>query len=338
MRRLVTLLTGGALAVTALAVASPAEAAPPADNRGAEHRRIVDYWTPERVAAAQPADRVVDTKGRTAPAARGGGGTKGKPGGGGGDSGGGGSTTSVLGASWTGGGVVLKTTGKVLFSLRSGDYVCSASLVNDGVSGRSVAATAGHCVYDERYGEFATNWMFVPAFDSAPTFNCASTAFGCWTASALVTTTAWSGGDFNGDIAFAVLGAGGKSGGQADVVVGSQAIAFNTVHPTFVYAFGYPAEGKYTGSDLVYCAGTDSADRYSSGSTTYGVSCSLNGGSSGGPWFRDFNTSAGTGTVTSVNSYTYRGVKNRMFGPYLGSLAQTTFTKATTATGNLLVG
>jgi V8-like Glu-specific endopeptidase len=337
MRTLVTLLTGGALAITTLALANPAEAAPPADNPGAEHRRIVEYWTPERVAAAQPADRVVDTKGRTAPAARGGGGTKGKPGGGG-DSGGGGTTTSVLGASWTGGGEVLKTTGKVLFTLGSSNYVCSASLVNDGVAGRAVAATAGHCVYDERNGKFATNWMFVPAFDSAPTFTCSSTAYGCWTATSLVTTTAWSGGDFNGDIGFAVLGAGGKNNAQADDVVGSQAIAFNTVHPTFVHAFGYPAEGKYAGSDLVYCAGTDSADRYSSSSTTYGVSCDLNGGSSGGPWFRDFNVSTGIGTVTSVNSYTYRGVKNRMFGPYLGTLAANTFAKATTTTSNALVG
>lgn len=338
MRTLITLLTGGALAATTLMLAGPASAAPPSDNPGAEHRRIVDYWTPEKVAAAKSADRVLDTKGRAAPAARGGGGSKGKPGGGGSGGGGGGTNTSVLGASWTGGGEVLKTTGKVLFSLRSGDYVCSASLVNDGVAGRAVAATAGHCVYDEGYGEFATNWLFVPAFDSAPTFNCGSTAFGCWTASALVTTTAWSGGDFNGDIGFAVLGAGGKSGGQADDALGAQQIAFNTTHPTFVHAFGYPAEGKYNGSDLVYCAGTDSADRYSSGSTTYGVSCSLNGGSSGGPWFRDFATSTGVGTVTSVNSYTYRGVKNRMFGPYLGTLAQNTFSTAKTATGNALVG
>ncbi len=105
-----------------------------------------------------------------------------------------------------------------------------------------------------------------------------------------------------------------------------------------MHAFGYPAEGKYSGSDLVYCAGTDAADRYSSGSTTYGVSCSLNGGSSGGPWFRDFVTNTGVGTVTSVNSYTYRGVKNRMFGPYLGSLAQNTFNTAKAATGNSLVG
>jgi hypothetical protein len=313
-------------ALPAIALVAPAEAAStaaPERSQGAEHARVVAYWTPERVRAATPADVVLDAQGRRVPAA------KGRPGGGG-------TTTSVTGASWTGGGAVLDTTGKVLFTMGASNYVCSASLVADGVAGRALATTAGHCVYDDRADAFATNWMFVPAFDNAPTFTCSATTWGCWTATSLVTTTAWANSDFNHDLGFAVLGAGGHTGRQADDAVGAQRVAFNTAHPTTVHAFGYPAASPYTGNDLVYCAGQDAKDTVT-GSTTYSLACSLNGGSSGGPWLRDFDTATGVGTLTSVNSYTYRGVKNRMYGPYLGPWEQRAYAAAVSAGANALV-
>jgi V8-like Glu-specific endopeptidase len=321
-RRFAAILVGFALTSTTLA-ALPASAAPTHDQSvRSSHQRIVDYWTPERVRAAVPADVVLDATGRRVPAAR-------KPGGGG-------LGGTVTGASWNGGGAVLNTTGKVLFTMSGSNYVCSGSLVQDGVADRATVLTAGHCVFDDRTDTFATNWLFVPAFDSAPTFDCSLTVWGCWSATRLVTTTAWTNGDFNHDVGFAVLGSGGRTGAQADDVIGAQPIAFSTLHPTTVHAFGYPAAQPYTGNDLVYCAGTDAKDS-TPGSTAYSVGCSMNGGSSGGPWFRSFSTSTGTGTLTSVNSFTYRGVKNRMFGPYLGSYAQATFNAARTATGSMLV-
>jgi hypothetical protein len=287
---------------------------------GQSHADVVRYWTPQRIANATPADITLGTNGRRVLA-------KGKPSGGGT----GGGTTTVTGASWTAGGAVLNTTGKVLFTMAGTNYVCSASVVQDGVAGRALAMTAGHCLYDDAKDAFATNWLFIPAFDLSPTFTCGSTTFGCWTASALVTTSQWAASDFNHDIGFAVLGSGGKAGSQVDDVVGAQAVAFNTIHPTQVYAFGYPAATPYTGNDLVYCAGKDALDTYG-GSTDYSISCKLNGGSSGGPWFRDFNPTTGTGTLTSVNSFTYRGLKDRMFGPYLGTVEQAAYTTATSTT------
>jgi hypothetical protein len=291
---------------------------------GQSHADVMRYWTPERIAGATPADVTLDADGRRVA-------TKGKPSGGGG----GGSTTTVTGASWTTGGAVLNTTGKVLFTMAGTNYVCSASVVQDGVAGRALAMTAGHCVYDDVKDAFATNWLFIPAFDVSPTFTCANTPFGCWSATALVTTTQWAASDFDHDLGFAVLGQGGKSNTQVDDVVGAQAVAFNTIHPTQVYAFGYPAASPYTGNDLVYCAGKDAPDTWG-GSSTYSISCTLNGGSSGGPWFRDFNPSTGIGTLTSVNSFTYRGVKNRMFGPYLGPVEQAAYTTAISVTTSSL--
>ncbi len=81
-------------------------------------------------------------------------------------------------------------------------------------------------------------------------------------------------------------------------------------------ALGYPAAGKYHGSDLVYCQGKVGTDP-NAANTTYRMACDMTGGSSGGPWL--LNVSAGYGArLTSLNSYGYSGVKN-MYGPIFNS-------------------
>lgn len=297
--------------------------------RRSEHDRIVAFWTPQRVAKAVPRDFVFDPAGKAfKPVA-------GKPGGG--------STSSaVLGTSWLGGGEVLGTTGKVLFALGTSYYVCSASVVDENVTGRSVILTAGHCVFDETNGVFATNWMFIPDYDTKPvaldtagTF-CASTQYGCWTASSLVASSGFTtAGGFNDtaivhDYAFAVVGLGGKSGtAELDKVVGSQAIAFQSYAAnTDTWLFGYPASKKYKGNDLVYSRGPLGFDP-NANNTTYRVSSDMTGGSSGGPWFTGFDASTGSGTLMSVNSYGYSGV-TAMHGPKLNSETAGMYSKATT--------
>jgi hypothetical protein len=63
--------------------------------------------------------------------------------------------------------------------------------------------------------------MFVPDYETGRTFNCDAARFGCWTAQALVTTTAWRDRTSWG---LRVRGgqAGGKTGQalQLDAVVG----------------------------------------------------------------------------------------------------------------------
>ena len=164
------------------------------------------------------------------------------------------------------------TTGKVLFTMAGVDYVCSGSVAQDSSGSTSLILTAGHCVYDESGSGFATNWMFVPDYeaggsivtnpDGSHSFTCDTTPYGCWTASALVTTTAWASGGgslaaFNNDYAFAVVGAGGKSGQslQLDSAVGANPVAFNVAHPTQVSSFGYPQASPYDGQKLIYCSG-----------------------------------------------------------------------------------
>jgi hypothetical protein len=285
----------------------------------AEQQRIVNYWTAERIANAKPRDFVKTADGKFVP--------KAKPGGGG------------TGASWTLGGPVVQRTGKVLFTMDGGNWVCSASAVNDSRSTFSLVLTAGHCAYDEVNHVHATNWIYVPSFDTAPTFTCAQTTYGCWTAQGLVVDSGFAtAGSFNTqatvhDFAIAIVGAGTK-GTQLDAL-GTYPIAYpaiSTGNP--VHAFGYPAAGKYHGNDLTYCNGNTFNDP-NNANLTWGIACNMTGGSSGGPWLGSF-TQAGSGTLTSLNSYGYSGLSN-MYGPKFNANTQAVYNRANTSTSNQVV-
>ena len=221
-----------------------------------------------------------------------------------------------------------------------GNWICSGSVVGDGNRpGYSLVLTAGHCAIDETTGRFATNWMFIPAFDTAPTYTCSASIYGCWTAVGLAVHNQFAtAGSFNNqavtnDWALAIVGPGGKSGSaQLDSTVGTYPIGFSGVsNGNKLYAFGYPAAGKYNGSDLVYCAGNISQD-LGTGNQTWGMACDMTGGSSGGPWLSGFVPSTGAGTLSSVNSYKY-GSTAFMYGPKFNSRTQATYNAALSATG-----
>jgi len=319
-RRLPAALAALVLLGALPAVALPAIAASPALSR---HDAVVAHWTAARFAAAKPRDLRLDPGAAHAP--------KAKPGGG-----------TVTGASWTKGGEILHTSGKVYFEMDGGAWVCSGTAAQDSRSGYSLVLTAGHCAYDETNGAFATNWLFIPEFDSAPTFTCASTTWGCWTADALVVHNGFAtAGSFNTqattyDFAFAVVGPGGKQGTQLDATVGSLPIAFSGVSSGNVLdAFGYPAAGKYHGNDLTYCQGPISQDSLNQ-NLTWGMTCDMTGGSSGGPWLSGFNATTGSGTLSSLNSYGYSGIK-AMYGPKFNSNTSAVYNAADRATGNTIV-
>lgn len=324
----------GVLTATGIVAVGSSAAAPGAKpDRGA----VVGYWTPDRVAHAVP--REVSPKNFHPQA--------GKPPGGGG-----GGTT---GAAWSGGGAVKQRTGKVLFTMAGVDYVCSGTAATDSSSTRSLVLTAGHCAYDETNHAFATNWMFVPDYEDGGSivtnpngthsFTCDTTPYGCWTATSLVTTTAWANGGaslagFNDDYAFAVVGGGGKTGqsNQLDATVGSTPVAYNQGHPTQVYSFGYPQASPYDGQKLIYCSGNDIADTWG-GTTDFGLNCNMTGGSSGGPWYVGFGSGGSQGSLNSVNSFKYTAGKfaKYMFGPYFDAYTQRTYNAAQSASGNTLV-
>jgi hypothetical protein len=319
--------TAIAAALTTLALLLPLAVAPvaagdPQANAKAEQARIAKYWTAERIASAKPRDFVRTADGKFVP--------KAKPG-------------SGTGASWTGGGPVVQRTGKVLFTMAGSNWVCSASAVNDGRSTYSLVLTAGHCAYDETNGGFATNWTYVPSYDTSPTFTCGQTTYGCWMSQGLVVDSGFAtAGGFNTqatvhDFAISIVGAG-TNGTQLDAIGGagsSYPIAYPAISTgATVHAFGYPAAGRYHGSDLTYCTGPTFNDQYND-NKTWGIACDMTGGSSGGPWLAGF-TQAGGGTLTSLNSYGYRGLNN-MYGPKFNANTQAVYNRANTTTGNFIV-
>lgn len=320
-RRLLPPLISAILLVLSVA---PVQAREPQASR---HDQVVAYWTPARMASAIPRDFTFDEARGFQPLAR--------PGSGG--------TGATTGASWNGGGRVKEATGKVYFEMDGGAYVCSGSVATDSRSGYSLVLTAAHCAYDETNGAFATRWLFIPDFDQSPTFTCSQTEYGCWTASALVVHSGYAtAGGFNTqatlhDFAFAVVGPGGKSGTQLDATVGSFPLAIPgfTAPGQTAYAFGYPAAQKYKGNDLVYCAGEIFEDPYND-KLTWGLPCKMTGGSSGGPWFSGFDTSTGTGALSSVNSYGYSGV-SAMHGPKFNSDTADVYTSADNATSQNVI-
>ena len=297
---------GGSAAVAAPAGGLPAVAA--AD----EHRRIVEFWTPERRASAIPRD------GRPVPTAR--------PGGGGG--GGGGGSTTVTGATWTAGGSVAVTTGKVFFTLGSSRYTCSASAV-EGAAGNLVF-TAGHCVHAGNGGAFVTNWIFYPGWNGSP-----HPTLGSWTATDLFTTSGWATGStsFDDDAGVAVVTGGASSPSLATVLTAAggnvPGIAFGTTSGT-THSFGYPASKKYKGNTLTYCAGPV-RERYD-GNNTLALACDMTGGSSGGPWIQPFTNGTGsTDAIVSLNSYGYASLNTTMFGPILDAAERALYGGASSA-------
>ncbi len=335
--RIVAVLAGVAT-LTGLA-ATPAAATPEtAAQARAEHQRIVAYWTPARAAAAVPRDFAVDpTTGRVVPRAR-----TTKP-------------DTTLAPAWTGEGLdtVGATTGKVLFTLGTTNYVCSASVVDEDTT-KSVVVSAAHCAYDWSAGE-ATNWMFVPGFDTGDSFTgCRTTDYGCWTATSLWVNAAFKkAGSFNttamvNDFAFAVMGPSTtlsttNTEATLDRAVGSQPITFtrtlDTGLGTTTTSLGYPQAWPYDGTTLRYCQSALARDEYSQ--LTYRLPCGMTGGSSGGPWYSPLGADE-KGTVMSVNSYSYtRDIRTTkyndtamMYGPVFNSATQTLYNNAVTAAGS----
>jgi V8-like Glu-specific endopeptidase len=200
--------------------------------------------------------------------------------------------------------------GKVFFTEGNSNYVCSGTATTSG--NKDVVTTAGHCV-NEGPGAYVTNFAFVPAYNNG------AQPYGKWTAKTLMTTTQWAtSGDYNFDVGFAVMNE--LNGQSLTDVTGSYAPAFNAPKGQTMKAYGYPAARPFNGQTLYSCNGVVVADTYG-GSTDQGLACNMTGGSSGGGWIQN-------GSLSSVTSFGYTGVKNILWGPYFGSTIQSLYNLA----------
>jgi hypothetical protein len=140
------------------------------------------------------------------------------------------------------------------------------------------------------------------------------------------------------DWSFAVITAAGTKGTVLDSTPGIGTFNVDTTTMNVgskVYDFGYPAAGRYHGSDLIYCADQIFTDP-NTANATFGIDCNMTGGSSGGPWLFPFSETTGVGTIRGVNSYGYSGVTKEYASKFNGNTA-TTFNAAKIATANTIV-
>ncbi|MFC4004662.1 trypsin-like serine peptidase [Prauserella oleivorans] len=287
-----------AASVVTPAVAEPADVVVHVADGG---ERPTDHWTPDRMRAATPLDDLLAVPGNPDGEA-----TRGMPevippvrG----------RTGKSTGEPWTGGGEVTTTAGRVFFTFAGSPASCSGNAVTS--ENRSVVITAGHCVKYE--GSWHTDWIFVPGYHDG------RAPYGEWPATRTLTTREWDEReDLDFDVGAAVVEP--VQGRALTDVVGGQGIAFNGERNEHMYAFGYPAAAPYDGSELVYCSGPTFTDVLET--RDHGMRCDMTGGSSGGPWFRNFDERAGLGVQASVNSFGYTFLPGHMFGPYFGTEVQ----------------
>ena len=213
------------------------------------------------------------------------------------------------GGEWTDGGDIVATAGRVFFTMGGQDASCSGNAVTS--DNGSTVLTAGHCVYYQ--GAWHDNWVFVPGYHNG------QSPYGTWTAASTHAIPQWEATeDINYDVGAAVVNP--LNGENLTDVVGGQGVSFNIDYNLDMYSFGFPAADPYDGETFIYCSGSTIQDPLLS--NDHGMSCDMTGGSSGGPWFVDFDEATGTGLQASVNSFGYIFMPGYMFGPYFGAEAQ----------------
>ncbi|MQA93553.1 MAG: trypsin-like serine protease [Streptosporangiales bacterium] len=306
------------------ATASRGIVAQAGDVTAAQRARTLGYWTPARRAAAVPLDGLRRVVG---PGKRGVRGPLGLP-----------SLrpeqrrparadrtavrrlADTTGSTWTRGGRVARTVGKVYLTMGGRDYLCSATVVHS--RNHDTVLTAGHCAKDGA-GPWAGNWTFIPGYADG------DKPYGVYTARRLFVSSQWAdNADDNYDVAAVALNT--DEGRHVADVTGSHPITFRASREVVSHAFGYPADAPFDGSRLTYCSGRTETDS-TEGSRDHSLRCRMTAGSSGGPWFAGFDAGTGEGTIMSVISYKYADDPVTQYGPYLGNVAKSIYESASRA-------
>ncbi|MFV2085697.1 trypsin-like serine peptidase [Micromonospora sp. LOL_021] len=326
---LATLLAAVALVAPRPAAAAPHSGlgavttaeAPVFDGRhsgaAADRQRVRDYWTPQRMRDARPADELL--RDLSPPAHRG---TAPQPGrqpagtvapvaphrpvpaapAASGKSTAAGESTGDSAA--PGGALAVNASasvGKVFFRnpVNGYDYVCSAATVNS--ASRLLVMTAGHCVHGGSGGTWMQNWTFVPRY------NYGARPYGTWSAKYLTTFTAWANNsNLDRDVGFVTVRP--NAAGQRIVsVVGGNGLSWNYNYQQYVTILAYPAAAPYDGGWQQYCRGTTSRPGFWPFlENRIQLRCGFTGGSSGAPWLRNYDDSLGyvNGVMSTLNPST----------------------------------
>lgn len=245
---------------------------------------------------------------------------------------------------WERGGAVQQATGQVLFELpdrtRAGHWVpwrCSATVAEDGATGRSVLITAAHCIYDDTTEQFARNVLFIPSqeeaayFESlaegaAPTRLCDQMPTGCWVPKFGVVDNAFAlrnpPSSMAWNFGYYVVPDSGSYWASPFTPPRNSA-ALDEIHPGLPVSFDAPelndgmtgnAWTSLIGTDhetpfnLSYCASGLASEKLWLRFRVLGLGCSLGLENPGAPFISELTEFDGAGVITSVNAFTYQDV------------------------------
>ena len=192
-----------------------------------------------------------------------------------------------------------------LFIFRGNSWVtaCSGTLVT-----RTLVLTAGHCVFDRDAGKYYDRIYFVPG----GTYNAAAGAvkmnapYGVWKGYAWWTTGNYqSTGDSSLD--WGLLELQPDDGSTAGQKAGTFQAFYDIPWPvgTRIYSVGYSASGVwrmpsfFEGRQQYACDSSYTGWQQIVGGYGLTIDCTMNGGASGGPWFRFYN---GKWVIVGVNN------------------------------------
>ncbi|HKN57074.1 MAG TPA: trypsin-like serine protease [Amycolatopsis sp.] len=205
-----------------------------------------------------------------------------------------------------------RVTGKVFFlNPRDGlTYVCSGSVINS--TGKSVVATAAHCVFQGTAGQslWSQNFIFIPSYDNN------ARPLGTWNAATFwIPTTYFNHGNdgrtHEDDVATVAIAAQGASK-ITNVVGGLGWVPNNSGVINGFDTHGYPQE-LYGGQNQLRCIGNGrDAGGFNGDTYLFTNNCVAFGGWSGGPVINGTNQLLGvtSGSDRSTNSFYARTASN----------------------------
>jgi V8-like Glu-specific endopeptidase len=207
-----------------------------------------------------------------------------------------------------------RTVGKLFFSDGVSNFVCSASVIS-----YRVVVTAGHCVHRGSGGAagFYRNFLFVPAFRNG------AAPFGSWNWSYVVVTGTWSagGGGVPNAADYAMFELADRATaptriGSVTGFLGWRTLSLNPNHTTML---GYPC--NFDSCQQMHQVSAGAFRNTVPNNVEYGSDA--RGGSSGGPWIQNFGTAAvgqtggvnpGINRVVGVTSYGYVSLDPKVQG------------------------
>ena len=201
-----------------------------------------------------------------------------------------------------------RTVGKLFFTTDTGDAVCSASTIS-----YRIVVTAGHCVHRGSGGTsgFYRNFMFVPAYRNG------TAPFGTWNGSVAVVTNAWAngGGSVPNAADYAMLEMADRNTARIGDVTGFLGWRTNSLNPNHATMLGFPC--NFDACAQMHQVAAGAFRNTVPNNVEYGSDA--RGGSSGGPWVRNFGVASSgqdstMNLVVGVTSYGYASTDPKVQG------------------------